>query len=49
MKHHNYFSIYSLATKLRGFFMSVKAMVKEHFTNSTVSEHLKKHARIYLM
>ncbi|MFZ0441741.1 MAG: GNAT family N-acetyltransferase [Methanobacterium sp.] len=27
--------------------MSVKLLVKEHFTNSPLSEHFKKHARIY--
>ncbi len=27
--------------------MSVKAMVKEHFTNSTVSEHLKNHSNLF--
>lgn len=27
--------------------MSVKAMVIEHFTNSTVSEHLKNHSNLF--
>lgn len=27
--------------------MSVKSLVKEHFTNSPISEHFKKHAKVY--